>query len=75
MKDLNLANRDVRTWEVGIQEIHNKVRPEDVELIRWDYYANGGWETFIAFEDPKRDILIGLLRLWKCSEKTFNEDL
>ena len=73
MKDLNLACRDVRTREVGIQEIHNKVRPEDVELIRRDYTANGGWETFISYEDPKRDILIGLLRLRKCSEATFKD--
>jgi elongator complex protein 3 len=29
------------------------VTPENVELIRRDYYANGGWETFIAYEDPK----------------------
>ncbi|CDW78801.1 elongator complex protein 3 [Stylonychia lemnae] len=76
MKDLNLPCRDVRTREVGIQEIHNKVTPENVELIRRDYYANGGWETFIAYEDPKQDILIGLLRLRKCSEHgTFKPEL
>ncbi|CAI2363253.1 unnamed protein product [Moneuplotes crassus] len=75
MKDLNLPCRDVRTREVGIQEIHNKVRPQDVELIRRDYKANGGWETFLAYEDPKQDILIGLLRLRKLSEKTFLPEL
>lgn len=53
MKDLNMPCRDVRTREVGIQEIHNKVTPENVELVRRDYYANGGWETFLAYEDPK----------------------
>lgn len=71
MKELGLECRDVRTREVGIQEIHNKVRPYDVELIRRDYVANGGWETFLSYEDPKQDILIGLLRLRKCSEDTF----
>ena len=30
MKDLGTTCRDVRTREVGIQEIHNKVRPEEV---------------------------------------------
>jgi len=75
MKDLNLPCRDVRTREVGIQEIHNKVRPQDVELIRRDYKANGGWETFFAYEDPKQDILIGLLRLRKLSEATFIPEL
>jgi elongator complex protein 3 len=62
MKDLGLKCRDVRTREVGITEIHEKVRPNDVELIRRDYYANGGWETFLSYEDPEQDILIGLLR-------------
>lgn len=36
------------------QEIHNKVRPEKVELIRRDYVANGGWETFLSYEDPEQ---------------------
>lgn len=59
-----------------IHEIHNKVRPESVELIRRDYTANGGWETFLSFEDPEKDILIGLLRLRKCSEEgTFRPEL
>lgn len=57
--------RDVRTREVGIQDIHHKVKPEEVELVRRDYTANGGWETFLAYEDPRQDILIGLLRLRK----------
>ena len=63
--------RDVRTREVGIQEIHHKVRPYEVcvnctlvrctisgvhqvELIRRDYVANGGWETFLSYEDPEQ---------------------
>lgn len=33
MKDLNLQCRDVRTREVGIQEIHNKVRPYEVCIV------------------------------------------
>ncbi|XP_070495355.1 elongator complex protein 3 [Chironomus tepperi] len=75
MKDLGTDCRDVRTREVGIQEIHNKVRPYEVELIRRDYYANGGWETFLSYEDPDQDILVGLLRLRKCSEQTFRPEL
>ena len=55
--------RDIRTREAGIQDIHGKVRPGRVELVRRDYVANGGWETFLAYEDPEKDILIGLLRL------------
>nr|XP_056708785.1 elongator complex protein 3 [Euleptes europaea] len=75
MKDLGTECRDVRTREVGIQEIHHKVRPYQVELIRRDYVANGGWETFLSYEDPEQDILIGLLRLRKCSEETFRPEL
>ena len=32
MKDLGTQCRDVRTREVGIQEIHNKVRPYEVDI-------------------------------------------
>jgi elongator complex protein 3 len=53
MKDLGLSCRDVRTREVGIQNIHNKILPDQVELIRRDYMANGGWETFLTYEDPE----------------------
>lgn len=59
----------------GIQDIHNKVRPDEIELIRRDYYANGGWETFLSYEDPSQDILVGLLRLRKCSEAVFRPEL
>ncbi|EDW77800.1 uncharacterized protein Dwil_GK24679 [Drosophila willistoni] len=75
MKDLGTSCRDVRTREVGIQEIHNKVRPYEIELIRRDYVANGGWETFLSYEDPEQDILVGLLRLRKCSPDTFRPEL
>lgn len=51
-------------------------QPDELELIRRDYTANGGWETFLSYEDPERDILVGLLRLRKCSkEGTFREEL
>ncbi|GFR51456.1 hypothetical protein Agub_g13865, partial [Astrephomene gubernaculifera] len=67
MAALGLRCRDVRTREVGIQELHGggAVRPQQVELVRRDYAANGGWETFLAYEDPSQDILVGLLRLRK----------
>ena len=75
MKDLGTSCRDVRTREVGIVDIHTRVRPDEIELIRRDYVANGGWETFLSYEDPQKDILIGLLRLRKCSEDTFRPEL
>jgi elongator complex protein 3 len=75
MKELNLSCRDVRTREVGLTEVHKKIRPKDVELIRRDYVANGGWETFLSYEDPNQDILIGMLRLRKLGEDTFRPEL
>lgn len=75
MKDMGTECRDVRTREVGIQEIHHKLRPYQVELIRRDYVANGGWETFLSYEDPEQDILIGLLRLRRCSPQSFRPEL
>nr|CAG4649152.1 EOG090X02DF [Scapholeberis mucronata]SVE93493.1 EOG090X02DF [Scapholeberis mucronata] len=75
MADYGMVCRDVRTREVGIQEVHNKVRPYEIELIRRDYTANGGWETFLSYEDPESDILIGLLRLRKCSSLAFRPEL
>lgn len=74
MSDYNMKCRDVRTREVGIQEIHHKIKPYNVELIRRDYVANEGWETFLSYEDIEQDILIGLLRLRKCGTGTFRPE-
>lgn len=68
MRDLGLVCRDVRTREVGIQTIHFKINPEQVELIRRDYVANEGWETFLSYEDAAQDILVALLRLRKAGD-------
>lgn len=63
MRERGVACRDVRTREVGIQAVHWDVVPHTVELVRRDYAANGGWETFLAYEDAQQDILVGMLRL------------
>lgn len=34
-----------------------------IELIRRDYVANGGWETFLSYEDPEQDIFFPFLHL------------
>jgi elongator complex protein 3 len=77
MNDFGTRCRDIRTREVGIREVHDgKVELDSVELIRRDYVANGGWETFLSYEDVKHDILIGLCRLRKCSSNgTFRDEL
>ena len=75
MRDLDLPCKDVRTREVGMKQIHEQVNPENVELVRRDYVANGGWETFLAYEDPEKDILIGLLRLRKACSVDFRPEI
>lgn len=65
LQDWDLPCWDIRSREVGMKQIHSAVTPDQVELIRRDYVANGGWETFLSYEDPQQGILIGLLRLRK----------
>lgn len=67
LHEYNLQCMDIRSREVGMKAIHNAILPDQVELIRRDYVANNGWETFLSYEDPIQDILIGLLRLRKVS--------
>lgn len=75
MKDLGLVCNDVRTREVGIKSIHDQAVPDQVELVRRDYAANGGWETFLSYEDPAQNILIGLLRLRRASAAAFRSEI
>ncbi|KAF6147188.1 hypothetical protein GIB67_009580 [Kingdonia uniflora] len=56
--------------DAGFKDIHHKIKPEEVELVRRDYTANEGWETFLSYEDTRQDILVGLLRLRKCGRNT-----
>lgn len=75
MKDYKTKCRDVRTREIGIKDIHEKLDTINPELVRRDYVANKGSETFLSYEDVKQDVLIGLLRLRKCSEETYRAEL
>jgi elongator complex protein 3 len=71
LREQNGRTLDIRSREVGMKSIHEAVSPETVELVRRDYVANGGWETFLTYEDIPQDILIGLLRLRKLSSAAF----
>nr|CAD7585763.1 unnamed protein product [Timema genevievae] len=44
MKDLGTDCRDVRTREVGIKEIHHKVRPYEARVGTRNYYRKMGYE-------------------------------
>jgi elongator complex protein 3 len=76
LADWNVPCLDIRTREVGMKQIHSSVTPDQVELLRRDYVANGGWETFLSYEDPSQDILIGLLRLRRVNpDQAFRTEL
>lgn len=78
MQDLGLVCRDVRTREAGIRRVHGRsvdALQQRVELIRRDYCASSGWETFLSYEDPQDDVLLGLLRLRRCSPAAFRPEL
>jgi len=75
LRERDLPCLDIRTREVGMKQIHSAVTPDQVELVRRDYVANGGWETFLSYEDPAQDILIGLLRLRKASAAAWLKEI
>lgn len=54
----------IRCREVG-HLILKGIEPDErnIKLIRLEYNASGGKEVFLSFEDNKKDILIGFLRL------------
>ncbi|MBN2014936.1 MAG: tRNA uridine(34) 5-carboxymethylaminomethyl modification radical SAM/GNAT enzyme Elp3 [Candidatus Altiarchaeota archaeon] len=64
MEKRGIKCRCVRCREVG-QMTKKGLEPEadDIELLRMDYDASGGREVFLSFDDTKKDILIGFLRL------------
>lgn len=56
--------RCIRCREVGHMPSTKQVpKVEDVELIETTYKASGGTETFLSFEVPSTDSLIGYVRL------------
>lgn len=63
-----------RLWEMGgkcncirCREVGHKmlegIEPENIELVKEEYMACRGKEHFISFEDIKKDVLIGFIRL------------
>lgn len=61
-KQLGIQCNCIRCREVGFK-IRNGVFPEKIEMTRMDYQASSGHEIFLAFEDLKKDIIFGFLRL------------
>jgi len=54
----------IRCREVG-HKLRKGIEPDvgNIKLLRTEYKASGGKEIFLSFEDTKKEILIGFLRL------------
>jgi len=48
--------------EAGAQESAG-ISKRNVRMLRYDYFASGGTEVFLSFEDVENNILLGFLRL------------
>ncbi|MHA1408909.1 MAG: tRNA uridine(34) 5-carboxymethylaminomethyl modification radical SAM/GNAT enzyme Elp3 [Candidatus Odinarchaeia archaeon] len=77
MDKKGLKTREIRYREVGHQlERYNRVPSiEDIKLKLQSYNASEGEEIFLSYEDLKKDILIGFLRLRIPSDKANRKEL
>ena len=60
--------RCIRCREVGLNYFKYGIVPENVKMLIRKYMASNGEEIFISFEDVKKDLIIGFLRLRKPSD-------
>ncbi len=77
LKDEGARCRCIRCREVGHIQYKEGREPDpgDIELVVRRYRASEGEEIFMSFEDTKRDILIGLLRLREPSAKARRQEV
>jgi elongator complex protein 3 len=67
----------IRCREVGISYLRNGESPdlEQVQLERVDYEGSGGTDIFLSFEESKRDILVGYVRVRIPTEKAHRSEI
>ncbi|MHA1754381.1 MAG: tRNA uridine(34) 5-carboxymethylaminomethyl modification radical SAM/GNAT enzyme Elp3 [Candidatus Odinarchaeia archaeon] len=77
-----LERRGIKTQEIRYREVGHQLRrynrlpePEDVRLKIQSYDSSEGEDIFLSFEDIKRNILIGFLRLRIPSEKALRREV
>ncbi len=68
-QDAGTSLRDIRSREVGMRLREGiEVDPDRLVVVRRDYDAGNGLESFLSLEDPEADALVGFLRLRKVSK-------
>jgi len=63
----------MRCREVGLQRKENG--DYDVKLLKDEYSASGGIETFLSYEDPCKDVLLGFLRMRYPSSEAYRPEI
>jgi len=64
LREEGAACRCIRCREAGSAARQGRESKQlSLSLLRQDYFASGGRETFLSFEDEKQDIIAGFLRL------------
>jgi elongator complex protein 3 len=76
LHDLDINCKCIRCREVGHKASY-EILPDiiNVKLLKEEYRAGGGNEIFLSFEDIKKDILIGFLRLRIPSENAHRKEI
>ncbi|MHA1905938.1 MAG: tRNA uridine(34) 5-carboxymethylaminomethyl modification radical SAM/GNAT enzyme Elp3 [Candidatus Thorarchaeota archaeon] len=77
MDSRKLRNPTIRYREIGHFQMRSNldVNPTDMKLVRRNYTAADGTETFLSFEHPKLDIIFGFLRLRVPSNDTHRQEI
>lgn len=76
LHDMDVSCKCIRCREVGHKLSHGLTPDiENIKLLREEYDAGEGREVFISFEDVKKDILIGFLRLRIPSKKAHRPEI
>jgi len=77
LKNRKIQCKCIRCREVGRKSHKEGIFPklEDIQLLNESYEASDGLEYFISFEDVKRDVLIGYIRLRKPSEFAHRKEI
>ena len=77
MKEGDLRNPTIRYREIGHYMMRTKQQLDlsEAQLVRRDYEAADGKETFLSYEDPEYDVIFGFLRLRCPSEDAHRPEI
>lgn len=76
LREIDIDCRCIRCREVGHKAFDGIIPDiENIKLLKEEYDAGEGREIFLSFEDIKKDILIGFLRLRIPSQKAHRTEV